>query len=904
MTPNPLTRSFERLLKARALQAHFRSSSLSHALGRKARGDDAQAYAAALSEWARAEEAALFSRLESHPEGLTEEEARARWAREGANALDLERPPSIPRRLWLAYRTPFSVLLSVLALISGLTGDALGSGVILLMVFLATVIRFVQELKSSRAAEQLKAMVRNTAAVQRRPADDAPPVIAERPVSVLVRGDVIHLAAGDMIPADCRLLASKDLFINQAALTGESMPVEKFPHLDEKGAANPLEAANLVFTGSNVVSGTASAIVLTTGVRTYFGHLAQHAQVAETTASHFQAGMNSVSWLLIRFMLVMVPLVLLINGFGKGDWLQATLFALSIAVGLTPEMLPMIVTTALARGAVSMASRKVVVKRLDAIQNFGAIDVLCTDKTGTLTQDKVALILHVDAEGRPSRAVLEFAFLNSYYQTGLRNLLDVAVLERVEMRDQLQIATRYRKIDEVPFDFQRRRMSVVVEEAAHHHELICKGAVDEVMAVCAHIMQDGQPVPLDEARRQAVRRRVEGYNAEGLRVIAVAMRELPMEQTVYSVVDERELTLIGFVAFLDPPKESARPALEALRKHGVRAKVLTGDNTPVTRKVCLEVGLDVERVIEGPEIEAMDDAALARAVEQCDVFTRLTPLQKERIVRALRAKGHVVGFLGDGINDAAALHAADIGISVDSAVDIAKESADIILLEKSLLVLHEGVVEGRRTFANMLKYLKMTVSSNFGNVLSVLVASLFLPFLPMLPIQLLLQNLLYDFSQMAVPFDRVDEDMLQKPLVWTPEDIARFMLYFGPISSLFDLITFAILWFGFGIDHLAVQGVFQTGWFLVGLFTQTIIVHMIRTPHIPFLESRSAPLLMIASLLIMSTGLILTLGPWAPAFHFAHLPAAFFPVLAGIVLGYMVFTQAMKGFYVRRYGWR
>ena len=654
-------------------------------------------------------------------------------------------------------------------------------------------------------------------------------------------------------------------------MTGESLPVEKFaaasapdagtaagtaaaPQLTAAGSV-ALAQRNLLFMGTSVVSGTATALVVATGGRSCFGVLAAHAGAVETAPNAFQAGVNSVSWLLIRFAGVMVPIVFVVNGWVQGDWLQAFLFALSVAVGLTPEMLPMIVTSTLAKGAVQLARRQVVVKRLDAIQNLGAMDILCTDKTGTLTQDKVALARHADAYGQDTAEVLHFAYLNSVHQTGLKNLLDHAVLARVDVAAELQLKGAYRKVDELPFDFQRRRMSVVVAALVdgqdRQHELICKGAVEEVLAVCTQVRtQEPVDASLDGARRMptlpldaALLARTQavtaGLNAEGLRVVAVAVKTLPPGQTACTVADESGLTLIGYIAFLDPPKESAAPALTALAAHGITVKLLTGDNDAVTRHVCRLVGLDAGQVLLGAQVEALDDAALQAAAGQHSVFAKLTPLHKERIVRALRASGHVVGFMGDGINDAPALRAADIGISVDSAVDIAKEAADIILLEKSLLVLDAGVVEGRTTFCNMLKYIRMTASSNFGNVLSVLVASAMLPFLPMRPLQLLVQNLLYDIGQAGIPFDNVDADLVARPLRWNPADIARFMLCFGPVSAVFDLATFAVLWWVFDANSVARQGLFQSGWFLVGLLTQTLVVHLLRTPRLPFVQSRA-----------------------------------------------------------------
>jgi P-type Mg2+ transporter len=788
-------------------------------------------------------------------------------------------------------------------------------------VMLSTIIRFVQEGRSHRAAEGLRALVSNQASVIRKTASGsaAPQEIAQRE---LVAGDVVALSAGDMIPADCRLLSARDLFVAQAAMTGESVPVEKFVKGQAEGASttSATDQRNLVFMGTNVTSGTATALVVATGPRSYFGTLAAHATATETEPNAFQAGVNSVSWLLIRFASVMVPIVFLVNGFSKGDWLEAFLFALAVAVGLTPEMLPMIVTSTLAKGAVKLSRQKVVVKRLDAIQNFGAMDILCTDKTGTLTQDKVALARHADAYGNDTDEVLNFAFLNSHYQTGLKNLLDHAVLARVDVAAELKLNEAYRKVDEIPFDFERRRMSVVVAALVngqdHHHELICKGAVEEVLAACTQVRTqeatdaslDGDrampTLPLDSAllaRTQAV---TAALNAEGLRVVAVAVKTLPPDQTTYSVADETGLTLIGYIAFLDPPKESAAPALKKLAAHGIRVKLLTGDNEAVTRHVCSQVGLIADKVLLGAQVEALSDDALKAAAEAHHIFAKLTPLHKERIVRALRASGHVVGFMGDGINDAPALRAADIGISVDSAVDIAKEAADIILLEKSLLVLDAGVVEGRNTFCNMLKYIRMTAASNFGNVFSVLVASAFLPFLPMLPLQLLVLNLLYDVGQTGIPFDNVDAELVTQPLKWNPKDIGRFMLFFGPISSFFDIVTFAVMWWFLAANNAGQQGLFQSGWFVVSLLTQTLVVHMLRTPKVPFLQSRASAPLIVMTLAIMAVGLWLPQGPLADYFKLQALPSAFYLWLSGILLGYCTLTTLMKRFYIRRFGWQ
>ena len=905
---------FENFLRSRHLLRHFARWPLG--LGGKSPAPGSaqlpRRIEEALLHASRADAEELLLQHRSSSEGLDPGRAQALRARLGANEVPHEKPLPAWLHLWQCFRNPFNLLLSALALISWLTEDLKATVVITTMVAVSTLLRFVQELRSNQAADRLRAMVSNTATVL-RPAAGARRELpleqglaaarrVELPMRELVPGELVALSAGDMIPADCRLVVAKDLFVSQSALTGEALPVEKFAQARGEGPA--LERDNLLFMGTNVVSGSAVALVLHTGERTFFGALAQRLGRVERGTTAFQAGINRVSWVLIRFMLVMAPLVLLINGFTKGDWWEAALFALSIAVGLTPEMLPMIVTATLAKGAVFMARRQVIVKRLEAIHNFGAMDVLCTDKTGTLTQDRIALERHTNAWGEPAQHVLELAYLNSRHQTGLKNLLDLAVLQhghapRAE-------AQAWEKVDEVPFDFARRRMSVVVAGADGEHLLICKGALEEMLAVCSHVERADRQVALGQELLAQIRSVATELNRQGLRVVAVASRRFAAGQgrSAYGVADEQGLTLAGYIAFLDPAKDSTAPALRALAHHGVTVKVLTGDNEWVTRKVCEDVGLTPGEVVLGQDLERADDLQLRRLVEQHQVFAKLTPAHKERIVRALHDNGHVVGFMGDGINDAPALRAADIGISVDSAVDVAKESADIILLEKSLMVLEQGVIEGRRTFANMLKYIKMTASSNFGNVFSVLVASAFLPFLPMLPLHLLVQNLLYDISQIAIPFDRVDEEFLQRPQRWDPADLGRFMVFFGPISSVFDIATYALMWFVFGANTPEQQTLFQSGWFVVGLLTQTLIVHMIRTRRLPFVQSMAAAPLLAMTVLIAALGIFLPMGPLASGLRLQALPPLYFAFLPLILLAYMGLTQSVKGWYARRFGWQ
>lgn len=846
----------------------------------------------------------LWRAFHSHPEGLNAGEVEKSRAGHGDNHLPSEAPTPRWRHLWLCYRNPFNLLLTALGIVSYATEDLFAAGVIALMVGISTLLNFVQEARSTKAADALKAMVSNTATVLRVINEKGESAWLELPIDRLVVGDIIKLAAGDMIPADIRLIQARDLFVAQSSLTGESLPVEKVASSRNPLQANPLECDTLCFMGTTVVSGSAQAIVIATGGNTWFGQLAGRVSDQESEPNAFQKGIGRVSMLLIRFMMVMTPVVLLINGYTKGDWWEAALFALSVAVGLTPEMLPMIVTSTLARGAVKLSKQKVIVKHLDAIQNFGAMDILCTDKTGTLTQDKIVLEHHTDISGNTSTRVLHNAWLNSHYQTGLKNLLDVAVLEGIDETSARTLANRWQKVDEIPFDFERRRMSVVVSEQADVHQLICKGALQEILSVCTHVRYHDEIVPLDETMLRRIRRVTDNLNRQGLRVVAVASKILPAREGDYQRIDESDLILEGYIAFLDPPKETTAPALKALKANGITVKILTGDSELVAAKVCHEVGLEAGEAVTGSDIETLSDDELAQLAKRTTLFARLTPLHKERIVSLLRREGHVVGFMGDGINDAPALRAADIGISVDGAVDIAREAADIILLEKSLMVLEEGVIEGRRTFANMLKYIKMTASSNFGNVFSVLVASAFLPFLPMLPLHLLVQNLMYDLSQVAIPFDNVDEEQIRKPQRWNPADLGRFMLFFGPISSIFDILTFCLMWFVFHANTPAEQGLFQSGWFVVGLLSQTLIVHMIRTQRVPFIQSRAAWPLMLMTLLVMAIGIVLPFSPLASYLQLQALPLSYFPWLIAILAGYMTLTQLVKGLYRRRYGWQ
>lgn len=822
--------------------------------------------------------------------GLSEEEAEIRLEKFGLNQLESEKKKSPLQRLFENIKNPLVILLVGLALVSYITGDLRAALVMCSMVVLGVVLKFVQELRADNSAEQLKAMVNITATVIRDGMQK------EIPLKLLVPGDIIHLSSGDMVPADVRIISSKDLFINQSALTGESLPVDKF--LTENEYKNPLENPNLCFMGSNVESGTAIAVVVSTGSKTYFGQLSSKV-TAERTMTSFDKGVNKFTWLMIKFIFVLAPVVFLINGFVKGNWWEAFLFAIAVAVGLTPEMLPMIVTVNLSKGAISMSKKKVIVKKLNAIQNFGAMDVLCTDKTGTITCGKVILQKHLNIYGKESERVLKYGYINSFYQTGLKNLMDVAILEHKNDGEDFNIGNKYEKIDEIPFDFMRKRMSVVVRNKRMEDVLICKGAVEEVLSLCNKYETKEGTEPFLGKMTEEIHSIVNNLNQEGYRVIAVAYKIAKEYKKEYSVKDESELTLLGFMAFLDPPKGTSAEAIAKFHKYNVDVKVLTGDNDIVTKKICKEVNLPIDSILLGNEIEEMTDEELADAAEKTTVFAKLSPMHKERIIKALQSKNHVVGFMGDGINDAPALKSADVGISVDTAVDIAKESSDIILLENSLLVLEEGVLEGRRVFGNIIKYIKMTASSNFGNMFSVIGASIFVPFLPMLPIQVLTNNLLYDISQTAIPTDSVDEEWIQKPRKWAVDEIKRYIIYIGPISSIFDYTTYFMMLFIFHAWNN--PALFQTGWFLESLFTQTLIIHVIRTNKIPFIQSTASKPLMITSILIIAFGTFFVNSPLASAFGFVKLPSLYYPLLALTLLCYVVLTQLIKTWYIKKY---
>ena len=842
--------------------------------------------------------------------GLSETEAERRLKKSGLNEIAREKPLKWYIQLLKTVTNPLSLLLIVLALVSLFTGSLVSACIIFIMVLFGGLLRFSQEFKSSKAAEKLREMVSSTATVSRQGNDRTTTSEHETEMShgkeiavkLLVPGDIIFLSAGDMIPADVRLIAAKDLFLGQSTLTGESMPAEKHAELPDHKEKNSLELVNLCFMGTAVVSGSGTAVVVETGSQTYLASLAKTVSGRRVRTS-FDKGVNGVTLLLLRFMLIMAPLVFVINGVLKKNWVEAFTFGLSVAVGLAPEMLPVIVTANLAKGAITMSEKKVIVKNIDAIQDFGSMNILCTDKTGTLTQDKIVLQRHLDPEGKDSIDVLKYAYLNSFYQTGLKNLLDVAVLERNQELESMDLEKTYQKFDEIPFDFVRRRMSVVIEEPGKEHVLICKGAVEEVLKVCTQLKIHDQVIPMDDAAHVRVADLQHKLNSDGLRVIAVAYKVMPPDQSHYAIADESNLILLGNIAFLDPPKESAAQAIKALKGHGVDVKVITGDNEVITRKICKDVGMPVQNVLLGSDAEDLSDDELATVAMTTTIFAKFSPTQKAKVIQVLRKQGNIVGYMGDGINDAAALREADVGISVDTAVDIAKESADIILLEKNLLILESGVIEGRKTFANIIKYIRMGTSSNFGNMFSVLGASALLPFLPMQPVQILINNLLYDFSQTGIPFDHVDQESLAKPPKWEISNIRRFMIFIGPISSIFDYATYALMWFVFGATTVEHQALFQTGWFVESLMTQTLIVHVIRTAKVPFFQSRASLPMLLITATVMGIGMYLPFSPIASSLGFVPLPAVYFLWLFSILTCYCILTQWVKTWFIRKYGY-
>ena len=879
----------------------------------------------------------VLQKFNASLEGLSEKEVIASRNAYGENKVTHEKKKTMPQRLAEAFINPFTAILFCLAIVSTITdiilpvvrgipedADPLTVIIIMTMVVISGALRFVQESRSGNAAEKLLGMITTTCTVDREEEKKQ-----EIPLVEAVVGDIIHLSAGDMIPADVRIIEAKDLFISQSALTGESEPVEKFAVVGKDEVNATTEYSNIAFMGSNVISGRATAVIISVGDDTLFGSMASSV-AGEAVETNFTKGVNAVSWVLIRFMFVMVPVVFVINGITKGDWIAAFLFGISIAVGLTPEMLPMIVTTCLAKGAVSMSKKKTIVKNLNSIQNFGAIDILCTDKTGTLTQERVVLEYSMDVMGNRDTRVLRHAYLNSYFQTGYKNLMDVAIIRKTEEEEAsdsrlIDLSETYTKVDEIPFDFTRRRLSTVVSDKTGKTQMVTKGAVEEMLSICSFAEYQGMVEPLTEEIKTNILQTVDRLNEDGMRVIAVAQKTNPSPVGAFGVKDEHNMVLIGYLAFLDPPKESVQEAIKVLKEYGITTKILTGDNDKVTRFICKRVGLQVNNLLLGSDIDKMDDSALAEAAEHTAVFAKLSPDQKTRIVTVLRNSGHIVGFMGDGINDAAAMKSADIGISVDNAVDIAKESADIILLEKDLMVLEEGIIEGRKTYANMNKYIKMTASSNFGNMFSVLAASALLPFLPMMSLQLIFLNLIYDLSCTAIPWDNVDKEFLKEPRKWDASSVGNFMLWLGPTSSIFDWTTYAFMYFVFcplfvshgflyndlanhfsGAELLRIQtnyvALFQAGWFVESMWSQTLVIHMIRTPKLPFIQSRASASLTLLTFAGIAVLTIIPFTAFGRDLGFIPLPSAYFAYLIPCILLYMVLATSLKKAYVRYYG--
>lgn len=828
----------------------------------------------------------LFTSLGTSISGLSEREAERRLDAYGYNEPSKKGRRTIIGQVLSKFANPLVIVLLIIGAFSWFFGEKASAVLVFLMILISVSLSFIQEYRSGREAEKLSEIVHATSTVYRngRP--------REVKIREIVPGDIVDLFAGDMIPADLRIISSKDLFINQASLTGESFPVEKFPGQIRPKSSSIQESTNIAFMGSSVVSGTALGLVIKTGMSTKFGELA-HRLSTNPIETGFDRGIKEFTWLMIRFMFILVIIIFAINSIFKTNLIEALLFSLAVAVGLTPEMLPMLVTVNLAKGSIAMAKKQVIVKHLNSIQNLGAMDVLCTDKTGTLTIDQVVLEKHLDVKGRNNEDVLKYAYINSFYQTGLKNLLDKAILKHEHIK-----VDNCRKVDEMPFDFSRKIMSVVVETDGKHM-LISKGTPESVFRICDRVELNGRVKKIRQQQIAGLQKEADKFRSQGFRVLAVAYKAIRKRKKTYSKEDENKLVLKGYLAFLDPPKPTVKRTIEGLRKLGIEIKILTGDNEVVTKKICGDVGLNVTGLITGDQIDCMSNRELQAAVEKANIFARLSPVQKERIILALNRNGHVVGFLGDGINDALALKSSDVGISVNNAVDIAKESADIILLRKSLTVLQDGVIEGRKTFVNLYKYIKMGASSNFGNMFSMIGASLFLPFLPMLPIQILLNNFLYDLSQISIPTDNIDEEHINKPTPWNIGYIKKFMMFFGPLSSIFDFITYAILLLIFNSS----PSLFHTGWFLESLITQVLVIHIIRTSKIPFIESRPSKLLILTSVLILLAGITIPFLPMAKAIGFVHPPIGYFAVLFGIVAAYLFTVQVAKGWFIRKYGY-
>jgi Mg2+-importing ATPase len=825
----------------------------------------------------------LFSTLHTTAQGLSSEQASAHRERYGPNEIAHFRKRPIILQFLDHFKNLLIIILLIAAVISFFVGEITDATIIVIIIIASVSLDFYQEYKADNAAELLRQKIITRATVYRDGKKQ------EMPISDLVPGDLIYLSAGDIVPADARVISARDFFLNQSVLTGEPYPVEK-----KSVVADPktpvTEAENYIFLGTSVVSGSAHAIIVKTGLSTEFGRIAK-TLVARPPETEFERGLKQFSFLMTKIVFFLVIFVFFINALFRHGILDSLLFSVALAVGLTPELLPMILSLNLSKGSIAMSEKGAIVKHPAAIQNFGSMDTLCTDKTGTLTENKIAVIRHLDTYGNDSEKVLLYSYINSSFQTGLKSPLDDAILAyRVIDLQQCQ------KVDEIPFDFIRKRLSIAVVQEKEHF-LITKGAPEEILGICSSLDQDGTVRELADEDRDRIIRLYLALSADGFRTLAVCYRHLDVEQKMFSIEDEREMTFLGFVSFIDPPKESAHESLQMLAQSGIDLKILTGDNDLVTKKTCDLIGLEVTGMLSGGEIQQMDGETLSRVVEDVTIFYRMTPVQKNRVITALRRNGHVVGFLGDGINDAPSIREADVGISVENAVDIAKESADIILLHRDLRILNEGVREGRKTFGNTMKYILMGTSSNFGNMFSVAGASLFLPFLPMLPVQILLNNLLYDVSQSTIPTDNVDDSYIRTPRKWNMQFIQRFIMVFGPISSIFDFLTFFILLFIFG----AGASLFQTAWFIESICTQTLVIFVIRTRTIPFYTSKPSMLLIASTLLIIVIAAILPFTFIGSFFGFVQPPVTFFAALAILAGGYLVMVELAKQWFYRKY---
>lgn len=834
----------------------------------------------------------LLSNLKTNINGLTDNDATNKLNEYGYNIIKEEKVKKWYHFLLESYKDPFIYILAILAIINLILGDVLGALIIAILAFISTTIRLIQDYSAYKFDQKLKGQIYTVANVLR---NNQTKEIKTKNIAI---GDIVELNAGAMIPADILLLETNDLFVNQSVFTGESVPVEK--KSEYVSADSVLNMQNICLMNSTVVSGSAKAVVIQTGKNTYIGQMSQNMD-EKPPLSNFQIGMQSVSKTLITYMIIITIAVFILNSLLHHNFMDALFFAISVAVGITPGMLPMIVNVNLSKGSKSLAKKRTLVKHMEAIENLGAIDILCTDKTGTLTQNQITLQYYRNITGNEDETILKYAYLNSYYSTGIKNIIDRAILSYAIKHDIPNKVKNYKKIDEIPFDYQRRMASVVVKNS-ENIRILTKGAVTEILNKCTQVKYQNKISELTEEIKGKVKNDVEKLINKGMQVIALAEKKEYTGQNTFNPQDEQDLVLLGYIAFLDPPKKEVKTILKKLKEVGVTTKILTGDNPAATKTICLEGGIKTDEILVGEDIERLNDEELSKKVEEVDVFARLTPIQKERIVLTLKENGHVVGYMGDGVNDAPSLSDADVGISVNSATDIAKEASDILLLEKSLNVVYDGVIEGRKVYGNIMKYMKMALSASFGDVFSVFLASICLPFLPMVPIQFLLQDLLYDLSQIAIPFDDVDQEFLSIPHKWDTGDLRTFMNTMGITASVIDLIAFIIFWFALGFNSVENQILFQTAWFIEGVISQTIIVHFIRTEKTPFIESTANKWLILSTSLCIITSMILPLILKNIAdFHFTTLPFIFYIYVIVLMIVYAVLTELVKHFYIKKH---